>query len=201
VTAFIEATSSREHCWAVKFDGSNNVKKTLSWLELDAHLVKDDKFNHPPPSPMYRAELGVIFDNGKEFKAHMARHVNQNTYKKYVVDNILISPTNCYIFIDFWAKLSSHLKAVATCESFGKGISVLGTMCIYKNPSLDERDYYTRKFGAIDFSGLPPPPEKDGPDHVVEFINLYNKNSNQCAFHSSSTLGAFAIILQREALV
>lgn len=91
------------------------------------------------------------------------------------------------------AKLLAHFASTATCESIGKGISVLGCMLVHRNPTLDERKAISDLHPGFDwepFGKAPDDKEDPGPPLLVEFMNLIDQNADQTSFHTASTLNA-----------
>ena len=103
-----------------------NDTEDYDWGELQSIRLPALRF-----SPMARARLKIIHDNGVQLKAHKVRHANQDEYKQLITDSKdgpLKDLWKAYVLTDYWAKLPARSAHTACCESHGKGISVLGTM-------------------------------------------------------------------------
>jgi hypothetical protein len=177
------------------------LEEPLYYIEFDDDDEEDcvwGEFELLPINPfsrMARARLKTIHDAGEKLKAHKCRFANQDAYKELITSHILSSKNLglCYVLVDYWAKLPARLKDTGCCENLGKGISVLGTMFVYRNPNVAEREDISKKNPGFDwapFGTAPDDAESPGSPDLVEFINLVDQNASQTAYHTACSMKA-----------
>jgi hypothetical protein len=182
--AVVTAKTDVEDTWHIEYDDG------------DADDCDWDDFSLLPKSPfsrMARARLKAIHEAGVKLKAHKCRFANQDVYKELITTHILSAEDLglCYVLVDYWAKLPARLKDTGCCENLGKGISVLGTMFIYRNPNVAERSQISQENDDFDwtpFGTAPDDVDSPGSPDLVEFINLVDQNASQTAYHTACSM-------------
>jgi hypothetical protein len=180
------STVELDGIFAVEYDDGDSDE--CSWQDMQM-------LPQHPFSRMARARLKIIHDAGEKLKAHKCRFANQDAYKELITTFMLQAEELgwCYVLVDYWAKLPARLKDTGCCENLGKGISVLGTMFVSRNPNMAERLAISEEnpdFDWAPFGTAPDDTEEPGAGELVEFINLVDQNATQTAYHTACSMNA-----------
>ena len=130
-------------CWHVSFSDGDGAD--YDWKELRHVLIPGLPF-----SPMARTRLKMVWQKGETLKAHKVRHMNQDAFEALITEEggPLSDLSKAYVLTDYWAKLMNQNAHTACCENLGIGNSVLGTMLIHRNPTVNERTMLTGQMGG-----------------------------------------------------
>lgn len=133
------------------------------------------------------ARLVVVAENLEAYAAHKVRTWWHEKYKEEKLKEM--TWRQWFDLRDYWGKLKPSKFMNAVCEQTQAGISVHGSMIIFRNPTKAQRSEVTAEYS--DFEGwaeFPDAADDGGPEFLCVHMHVIADDAKQNSFHLQSVL-------------